>query len=68
MKQAHLLPIFSLNLKAPFCTSAFTSKILIPFLNVYTKEEEYLSVMHTMYTSPLKNKNPFYTHISSCMI
>ena len=36
MKLTHLLLIFSLNLRAPFCTFTFTLIFLIAFSNVHT--------------------------------
>ena len=38
MKLTHLLSVFSLDLKAPFCISNFTSKNIITFLDVRTRE------------------------------
>ena len=40
MKLTHLLPKFSLNLRAPFCTFTLTSNFLIAFLNVRTREKK----------------------------
>ena len=42
---AHLLPNFPLTPKDPFCTSIFTSTFVIAFLNVHTREKQYLSLM-----------------------
>jgi hypothetical protein len=38
-KLTHLLSIFSLCLKVSFCTSTFTSKFLIAFVYVHTREK-----------------------------
>ena len=63
MKLAHLLSNFSQNLRVPFYTSTFTSKFLIAFLSVHTKEKEHHSLMFTMYAN-ISNNTPSYTHIS----
>ena len=60
VKLTYLLSIFCLNLRAPICTSTF--KFLNNFLNIH-KEQQHLSLMHTMYTNA-SNNTPFYTHIS----
>ena len=39
MKLAYILSIVSLNNKAPFCTTTFTSKLFIAFLDVRTREK-----------------------------
>ena len=39
MKVAHLFSSFSQNLRVPFCTSTFTSKKLIAFFIVHTREK-----------------------------
>ena len=38
MRLTKLLSFFSLNLRAPFCTSTFTLKFLIALLKVHTRE------------------------------
>ena len=38
MKLTHLLSLFSLNPRAPFCTSTFIWTFLITLLNVHTRE------------------------------
>ena len=58
------LPLY---LRAPFCTSTFTSKCLIDFLTVHSREIQYLTLMYTMYTSA-SNYTPSYTHGSSYMV
>ena len=37
MEVTHLLSIFSLNPRAPFCMITFTSTFLMSFLNVHTR-------------------------------
>ena len=39
MKLAYMLSIVSLNNEAPFCTTTFTSKLFIAFLDVCTREK-----------------------------
>jgi hypothetical protein len=64
MKLAQLLSIITLNLGGRFCTSTFTSKFLTSFLNVHTKEKEYvLCFVSTLYANA-SNHTPFYTHFS----
>ena len=38
MKITHILSTFTLNLRGPFCTSTFTSKFLIIFLNAHLEK------------------------------
>ena len=67
MKLAHLLSNFPLNLRAPFCTSTWTSWFFVCLLILHTKENLYLSLTYTMYANA-SNKTPSYTHISSYVI
>ena len=57
MKTTHLLSFFTLNLRAPFSTSTFTTKEL------RTQGKQYLSFMYTTYTNA-SNNTPSYNHIS----
>ena len=68
MKLTHLLSNFSLNLRAFFCTSNFTSKKLIAFLDVHNRENLYLSLMYIVYTNASNNAGPSYTHIGLYMV
>ena len=52
---------------APFCTPPFTSKFLIAFLDVNNKEEQYPSLMYTMYNN-VSNNTPLYTHVNSYLV
>ena len=61
MKLTRPLSFFSLNLRASFCESTFTSKFDIAFLNVHNRENEYLSHMYIMYANALDN-TPYYMY------
>ena len=52
--------IFSLNCRAYFCTSTFTSKSTLAYLNVHTREKWDLPLMNTMYANA-SNSMSFYT-------
>ena len=68
MKLAHVLSIFSLNLRAPFYTSTFTSKLLIAFSNVHTREKQYLVyLMYIMYANA-SITTLFYTRVSPYVV
>ena len=43
MKVTYLLSILPLSLRAPFCTSIFTSLTFIALLDVHTREKQYQS-------------------------
>ena len=66
-KLTNLLLFFPLNLSAPFCTSTFTFKISITFLDVHTQEKSYSSLVYTMYASTWNNL-PSCTHVSSYVV
>ena len=55
MKLTHLFSNLALNFRAHFCTFTLTSKFLIAFLNVHTKEKQYISLTYTMYINALSN-------------
>ena len=56
MKPANPLSKILLNLRGGlFCESTFTSKFLIIFLNVHTKEKQYLSLMNIIYGNTSNN-------------
>ena len=60
------ISIFSLNIRAPFCTHTFTST-KITFLQVHFREKEYSSLTYNMYASA-SNNTPSYTHVSLYML
>ena len=65
MKPTHLLPVFPLNLRAPFCTSTYTHSILMSthfFLFLFKS-----SLICIMYAN-LSNNTPSYTHVSSYVL
>ena len=57
---AHLLSEFSLNHRAPSCTSTFTAISLIAFQNIHTRENQNISLPYTMYANT-SNNTPLYT-------
>ena len=74
VKWMTLTPILSrklLHLRAPCCTSTFTSvKRLFTFnslLDVHTREKQHLSLMYTMYANASHN-TPSYTHVTLYVI
>ena len=54
---------FSLNLRGPFCTSTFTSYIIIALLDVHTREKQCLSLAYIMYDNA-SNHTLSCTHVS----
>ena len=62
----HSLLVYSLDFRA-FCTSTSTSRILVAFSYVHTRVNQYLPLMHIVYTYALKKK-PFYAHTSSYVV
>ena len=59
--------ILSLNLRAPFCKSTFTTQNLVACLDLNTREKYYVSFMYTMYAYA-SNNTPSYTHVSSYVV
>lgn len=49
-----LLSIYSLDLRAAFCTSTFITKFLIASFKVRTSEKQYLSMMYIIYANASK--------------
>ena len=66
MKLTHLLSSFSLNLRAPFCTSTFTSYFLRAFWGAHSREKQHLSVMYI--TCANASNNTPYTHVDLYMV
>ena len=51
----------------PFCTSTLSSKKLVVFFDVHTRENQYLSLMRTMYAS-VSNNAPSQTHVGAYVV
>lgn len=69
MKPTHLLSFFSLNPRATFCTSTFTSTLLIAFL-IHTLKKNNTSPLRrlcSMYANA-SNYIPSYTFVSAYVI
>ena len=57
----------NLNVKIPYYTSTFSSEHLVAFLDVHTREIDYLSLMYVVYTNA-SNSTSSYTHINLYMV
>ena len=63
MKLIHLLSISPLNIRAPFCTSTFTSKTLIAFPDLHPREKT-TPIHYVYYVCQCLKNTPSYTHVS----